>query len=102
MNSVDMSLTASTKHGVVDGLERALTRLIEIPAIVALVAVVGILFTGVMSRFVFNRPLTWADELASITFLWLAMFGAVLALSRGEHMRMTALVDRVKIGRAHV
>ena len=95
MNSVDMSLTASTKHGVVDGLERALTRLIEIPAIVALVAEVGILFTGVMSRFVFNRPLTWADELASITFLWLAMFGAVLALSRGEHMRMTALVDRV-------
>ena len=69
MNSVDMSLTASTKHGVVDGLERALTRLIEIPAIVALVAEVGILFTGVMSRFVFNRPLTWADELASITFL---------------------------------
>ena len=47
MNSVDMSLTASTKHGVVDGLERALTRLIEIPAIVALVAEVGILFTGV-------------------------------------------------------
>ncbi|WP_257166821.1 TRAP transporter large permease subunit [Bradyrhizobium sp. SRS-191] len=95
MNSVDASLAASTKHGVVDGLERVLTKLIEIPAVIALVAEVGILFTGVTSRFVFNRPLTWADELASITFLWLAMFGAVLALSRGEHMRMTALVDRV-------
>lgn len=56
---------------------------------------VGILFTGVTARFAFNRPLTWADELASITFLWLAMLGAVLALGRGEHMRMTALVDRV-------
>ena len=95
MNTVDASLAASTKHGVVESLERALTKLIEIPAIVALVAEVGILFTGVTARFAFNRPLTWADELASITFLWLAMLGAVLALSRGEHMRMTALIDRV-------
>ncbi|MGJ4887878.1 TRAP transporter large permease [Bradyrhizobium sp. HKCCYLR20261] len=95
MNSVDASFAASSRHGVVESLERALTKLIEIPAVIALVAEVGILFTGVTSRFVFNRPLTWADELASITFLWLAMFGAVLALSRGEHMRMTALVDRV-------
>ncbi|WP_316229425.1 TRAP transporter large permease subunit [Bradyrhizobium sp. SZCCHNR1070] len=95
MNTVDASLAASTKHSIVDGLERALTKLIEIPAIVALVAEVGILFTGVTARFAFNRPLTWADELASITFLWLAMLGAVLALGRGDHMRMTALVDRV-------
>ncbi|MFN5521355.1 hypothetical protein, partial [Bradyrhizobium sp.] len=47
MNTVDASLAASTKHGVVESLERALTKLIEIPAIVALVAEVGILFTGV-------------------------------------------------------
>ena len=35
----------------------------------------------------------WSDELASILFLWLAMLGAVVALRRGEHMRMTALVN---------
>ncbi len=39
----------------------------------------------------FHAPLVWSDELASILFLWLSMLGAVVALRRGEHMRMTAL-----------
>ena len=47
-----------------------------------------------MSRFVFNRPLVWTDELASTVFLWLAMLGAVLALWKGEHMRLTTLSAR--------
>ena len=37
-----------------------------------------------------TAPLIWSDELASILFLWLAMLGAVIALRRGEHMRLTA------------
>jgi tripartite ATP-independent transporter DctM subunit len=41
---------------------------------------------------VFHAPLTWSDELASLLFLWLAILGAVVALRRGEHMRMTAFI----------
>jgi tripartite ATP-independent transporter DctM subunit len=51
-----------------------------------------ILLAGVISRYVFHNPLIWSDELASILFLWLSMLGAVIALRRGEHMRMTGLV----------
>src|SRR6478736_6233274 len=54
-----------------------------------------ILLAGVISRYVFHSPLVWSDELASILFLWLSMLGAVVALRRGEHMRMTGLVSRV-------
>src|SRR2546430_1153221 len=64
----------------------------EVPAAVLAVAEIVILFAGVVSRYVFNQPLTWSDELASILFLWLAMLGAVIALRRGEHMRLTAIV----------
>ena len=53
----------------------------------------AILFGGVVSRYVFHRPFTWSDELASILFLWLAMLGAVVAYRRVEHMRMSALVN---------
>src|SRR5581483_10454806 len=42
-----------------------------------------------------QKPLIWSDELAGILFLWLAMFGAVVAFQRGEHMRMTAIVGQV-------
>ena len=57
-----------------------------------------ILLAGVTSRYVFRSPLIWSDELASILFLWLSMLGAVIALHRGEHMRMTGLVSYVGPG----
>ena len=67
---------------------------------VLVAAEIVILFSGVVARYVFNAPLVWSDELASILFLWLAMLGAVIALRRGEHMRMTALVGMAAAGRA--
>ncbi|NML44317.1 TRAP transporter large permease subunit [Ramlibacter sp. G-1-2-2] len=54
-----------------------------------------VLLAGVIARYVFQKPLVWSDELASLLFLWLSMLGAVVALRRGEHMRMTGLVSRV-------
>jgi tripartite ATP-independent transporter DctM subunit len=54
-----------------------------------------VLLAGVIARYVFHKPLVWSDELASLLFLWLSMLGAVVALRRGEHMRMTGIVNRV-------
>lgn len=75
--------------------ERWLGLMVSIPAALAVLAEVCILLIGVTSRFVFNRPLVWGDELASMVFLWLAMLGAVLALWKGEHMRLTTLSARL-------
>ena len=73
-------------------LDACLGSFVEIAA-AALVAVeIVILFGGVVARYVFDQPLVWSDELASILFLWLAMLGAVIAFRRDEHMRMTACV----------
>ena len=52
-----------------------------------------ILFAGVVSRYVFNSPLMWTDELANFLFLWLAMLGMVVAFRRDGHMRLTAFVN---------
>jgi tripartite ATP-independent transporter DctM subunit len=76
----------------VGAIESHLSSLIEITASGLVVAEIAILFGGVISRYVFDRPLVWSDELASTLFLWLAMLGAVIAFRRGEHMRMTACV----------
>ena len=73
-------------------IESLLGSLIEIGAGGLVVAEIAILFGGVISRYVFDRPLVWSDELASTLFLWLAMLGAVIAFRRDEHMRMTACV----------
>jgi tripartite ATP-independent transporter DctM subunit len=69
----------------------------EIPAALLLVAEVVLLFLNVTFRYALQEPLTWADELSSVLFVWLAMFGAVIALRRGQHMRLTTFV--AKMGR---
>jgi tripartite ATP-independent transporter DctM subunit len=68
--------------------------IIEVPAAALVVGEVLVLLAAVIMRFVFNSPIAWADELASILFLWLANLGAAVALRRGTHMRTTALVSR--------
>ncbi|HET9019476.1 MAG TPA: TRAP transporter small permease, partial [Acetobacteraceae bacterium] len=76
-------------------LERWLQRATEGIAALAVLAEVAILFAGVTARFAFAHPLVWSDELASILFLWLAMFGAAVALRHGQHMRLGFLAARL-------
>jgi tripartite ATP-independent transporter DctM subunit len=73
-------------------LEAILRQLVGIPAAILVAAEILVLLTGVIARYWLHTPLVWTDELASILFLWLAMLGSVLALQRGEHMRLTAVV----------
>ncbi len=73
-------------------LDNAIGWLVEIPAALLVLAEIGVLLSGVVSRYVFHQPLIWTDELAGILFLWLAMLGSVVAFRRAEHMRMTAIV----------
>jgi hypothetical protein len=84
--------TSPRRRSIVGSIEAGLGRLVEIPAALLVVAEIGILFAGVVSRYIMHAPLIWSDELASILFLWLAMLGAVVAFRRAEHMRMTAVV----------
>ena len=76
-------------------LNRGAMRVVEVLAVALMLIETCVLLAGVVSRYVFHNPLVWTDELASSLFIWLAMFGAVLALDRGEHMRMSALVNKL-------
>jgi len=49
----------------------------------ALVILVG---SGVLSRYVFNYSLAWSDELAGLGFVWLTLLGSVAASRRRSHM----------------
>ena len=80
-------------------LNKGFGTLIEVPAALLVLAEVIVLLMGVTSRYVLHKPLVWSDELASILFLWLAMLGSIVALQRGEHMRMTAIVGKLGPGK---
>nr|WP_051558975.1 TRAP transporter large permease subunit [Allorhizobium undicola] len=76
--------------------ERVIGLIVEVPAALLLFAEVVVLMMGVIWRYALHQPLIWSDELAGILFLWLAMLGSVVALQRGEHMRMTAIVGAMQ------
>ncbi len=88
-----MELNRVEAAGGLNGrLHAVLRHAVEAPTALLVLVEIGVLLAGVVSRFVFHKPFVWSDELASILFLWLAMFGAVIALQRGQHMRLTAIV----------
>jgi tripartite ATP-independent transporter DctM subunit len=90
--AIGAGASRSRGRSLLAAVEHRLGLLVEVPAALLVVVEIVILFAGVVSRYVLHNPLIWSDELASILFLWLAMFGAVVAFRRSEHMRMTALV----------
>ncbi|MGH8417960.1 MAG: TRAP transporter large permease subunit [Pseudomonas sp.] len=76
-------------------LDTALRWLTEGSAALLVMIEVTLLFCNVFSRYVLNQPIVWGDEMASLLFLWLAMLGSVVAMRRGEHMRLTSFISRL-------
>lgn len=91
---------AATTHRspLLQGFDAALTLVTEGAAALLVAVEAALLASSTVARYVFHTPLVWSDELASLVFLWLAMLGAVVALRRGEHMRLTAFVRNLSDG----
>ncbi|MDE2008414.1 MAG: TRAP transporter small permease subunit, partial [Rhodospirillales bacterium] len=89
-----MNEPAAPRRNPLATAEIAFGTAMELAAAALVLTEIVLLLAGVIARYVFNRPLVWSDELASMLFLWLAMLGAAIALRRAEHMRMTAMVTR--------
>jgi tripartite ATP-independent transporter DctM subunit len=86
--------SAASRFGYL--LENCLKWSTEILAAILVVAEIALLLANVTYRYVLHDPLTWGDELASLLFIWLAMIGAVIALRRSEHMRLTTFLARME------
>jgi tripartite ATP-independent transporter DctM subunit len=57
--------------------------------------IIGLLLAAVLSRYVFASAIVWIDEVVSISFIWLTMIGAALAMHRNEHLRLSLMVDKL-------
>jgi len=85
---------AAAQHHWIGHVERLLGVAVALAASAILLFEVTLLFVGVIARYLYHSPLVWADELASTLFVWLSVLGAVLAMRRNAHMRLTAFLSR--------
>lgn len=79
-------------------LERTVARLmrpVELASAGLLALIVLLLLVAVVARYALAKPMVWADEVVSLSFIWLAMLGAVIAMHRNEHLRLTLVVERL-------
>ena len=102
MNSPDSLSSALELGPQLSPAETAFNRMLskwmiplEAACAALMVSIVVMLFSGVMARYVFSRPLGWIDEAVSFAFIWVAMLGAVLAMHRNEHLRLSMFVDKM-------
>lgn len=68
-------------------------RPIEALSAVLMLNITVLLLVGVISRYVFGKPIIWSDEVVSISFIWLTMLGAAIAVYRNEHLRLSMFAE---------
>ena len=60
----------------------------------ALFALTALVFTQVVSRYIFNSPISWTEEMARILFVWICFMGTFLALKTKGHIAVETLLHR--------
>jgi TRAP-type C4-dicarboxylate transport system permease small subunit len=75
-------------------LGRLANRSVEAAAVVLLLAMLGAVVLGVIYRAV-GDPLVWSDELSQILLVWVGFLGWIIALRRGNHIRITTIAARL-------
>ncbi len=61
------------------------------------IAMTIIILIQIFFRFVIYRPVPWSEEAARYLMIWLGMMGSVVALRKGRHIGVTALVDALPV-----
>ncbi len=69
-----------------------LDHVVEWGTLIVLAAIVIAVGIQVGSRHLMNSPIPWTEEIARMLMVWLMLIGGVVALYRGSHTRVTALI----------
>ena len=61
-----------------------------------------LVFTNVITRYIFNFSIIWAEEVSQYLMVWIAYLAAGLALRQGRHVAIEMFQDRLRapLGRA--
>lgn len=66
--------------------ERGLVAANQVLVIVMMMVMATLVFTNVVSRYVFAHSLNWSEEIARYLMVWVAYIGAGLAMREGQHV----------------
>lgn len=89
----DSKNTASGFTGAIDAIDNMLAKLEEVIMALGVILMALNTIANVISRFIFNHSIIFAEELNSIFILLVTFAGIGYAARNGRHIRMSALYD---------
>lgn len=72
-----------------DKIEKVEERFITI----LLIVMSTVIFLQIVMRYVFNNSLTWSEEFAILTMMWMTWVGSSYGVKKNIHLRVTVFVD---------
>lgn len=79
-------------------LRNFLNKVLNVLAGVSFLAMVALTCWQVFTRYIFQNPSSWSEELVSYLFAWMALLGASIVVGERGHMNIPVLVDRMGPG----
>lgn len=79
---------------MLDKITARFVKLTEIIAILLMVLLTLVVFAEVLSRYVFNYPISFSTELTQLFFPWMIFLGTVAVTKNEEHLKITVLQER--------
>ena len=76
-------------------LVSAFDKLEEIILVTMFSCMVIVIFYQVIMRYVFNNSSFWSEELGKFLFVWISWLGISIGARRGEHIKISLLVDKM-------
>ncbi len=73
-------------------LLRQLRRIVDAVAIVLLLAMTGLILFQILGRYVFNYSISWSEEAAIYSQIWLVMLGSGIAMRNRNHVGVDVLI----------
>ncbi len=77
-------------------IDKILKYILELLIGITVVAIVLILFAGVILRYVLKSPLFWAEEVTVLGLIWITFLGGAMLVRQDKHVAITFAVDRLK------
>lgn len=97
MNTVTAPSSPQTLSDRAAALSTGLNKAVEFVCAILLGVLILDIWIGVFGRYVFELPVTWAEELARYLMIWAALLAVSCGVARREHVAVTALLHRIPI-----
>lgn len=75
---------------------------LEFLAVFVFIALIFLTFFQVCSRYIFQAPITFSEEMGRFLFIWLSFLGAAIAMKHDKHIRLDLFHGRIRPNLRHL